>query len=79
MFRFTIRDLLWLTVVVAVTLGLGIGWLKDRNRLAEEINDQSAFHHSELQRVEREVTAAWMNELIRLLESRNVPSTDNRP
>jgi hypothetical protein len=30
MFRFTIRDLLWLTVVVAVALGLGLGWWRDR-------------------------------------------------
>ena len=26
MFRFTIRDVLWLTVVVAVALSLAIGW-----------------------------------------------------
>jgi len=30
MFRFTIRDVLWLTVVV----GLAIGWGIDRGRLA---------------------------------------------
>jgi hypothetical protein len=30
MFRFTIRDVLWLTVVVAVSLG----WWVDQNRLA---------------------------------------------
>ena len=29
MFRFTIRDVLWLTVVVA----LGVGWYVDRERL----------------------------------------------
>jgi len=29
MFRFTIRDLLWLMVVV----GLGVGWTVDRERL----------------------------------------------
>ena len=29
MFRFTIRDVLWLTVVV----GLGIGWAMDHDRL----------------------------------------------
>ena len=31
MFRFTIRDLLWLTVVV----GLGVGWWLDRGRQRE--------------------------------------------
>ena len=30
MFRFTIRDVLWLTVVVGVGLSLGIGWWRDR-------------------------------------------------
>jgi hypothetical protein len=32
-FRFTIRDLLWLTLVVA----LAIGWRVNRNKLAEEV------------------------------------------
>jgi len=40
MFRFTIRDVLWLTALVAVTLGLGLGWWNDRAgreiRLAEQ-------------------------------------------
>jgi hypothetical protein len=26
MFRFTIRDLLWLTTLVAVTMGMGLAW-----------------------------------------------------
>ena len=33
MFRFSIRDVLWLTVVVA----MGIGWLVHAERLNEEI------------------------------------------
>jgi hypothetical protein len=32
-FRFSIRDLLWLTVVVAI----GLGWWLDHNRLSEVI------------------------------------------
>jgi hypothetical protein len=32
MFRFTIRDVLWLTVVVA----MGVGWYVDRRYLAEK-------------------------------------------
>ncbi len=32
MFRFTIRDVLWLTVVVA----LAVGWCVERTRLARE-------------------------------------------
>lgn len=41
MFQFTIRDLLWLTVVVA----LGVAWWVDRNRLA---GDLYALTHPEL-------------------------------
>jgi len=33
MFRFTIRDVLWLTALVAVTLGLGVGWWRDRSQV----------------------------------------------
>jgi len=33
MFRFTIRDVLWLTMVVAVSLGLGLVWWRDRQTL----------------------------------------------
>jgi hypothetical protein len=33
MFRFTIRDLLWLTVVVA----LAVGWLVDHRLLKDEV------------------------------------------
>jgi len=33
MFRFTIRDVLWLTVVVA----LAFGWWLDRSRLSEQL------------------------------------------
>jgi hypothetical protein len=37
--RFSIRDLLWLTVVVA----LGIAWWVDRTRLVETIEGQSQW------------------------------------
>lgn len=33
MFRFTIRDVLWLTLVVAVAVSLILGWKADRKRL----------------------------------------------
>ncbi len=29
MFRFTIRDLLWLMLVVSITLGLWLGWSRE--------------------------------------------------
>ena len=35
MFRFTIRDLLWLTLVVA----LGMGWWLDRQRLRDDCQE----------------------------------------
>ena len=36
MFRFTIRDVLWLTVVVAVALTLWLGWSREIAMLREE-------------------------------------------
>lgn len=38
MFRFTIRDLLWLTVLVAA----GVGWLIDRQALARRATDSES-------------------------------------
>ena len=31
--KFSIRDLLWLTLVVATALGLGVGWWRDHRHL----------------------------------------------
>jgi|GEM_PF-3977380 len=42
MFRFTIRDLLWLTVAVAITLGMGIGWWRDRSKLKSLYENERA-------------------------------------
>jgi hypothetical protein len=61
--RFTIRDLLWLTALVAVTLGLLIAWSRDSWQLATEINDKNQFHHDEMMRLERELTEIWLNAL----------------
>jgi hypothetical protein len=54
MFRFTIRDLLWLTVVVA----LGVAWWVDRRQQESEIlrrasialPDRARWHYSDLLR-----------------------------
>jgi len=43
MFRFSIRDVLWLTVVVA----LGVTWLMDRDKIRRE-RDQLAKHEAQL-------------------------------
>jgi len=40
MFRFTIRDVLWLTVVVA----LAVGWANDRNRQAARFLPNCGIH-----------------------------------
>ena len=39
MFKFTIRDLLWLTVVVA----LGVGWWAHQRRLAADLATEKEF------------------------------------
>ncbi len=36
MFRFTIRDLLWLMVVVSVALSLWLGWSRDVAKIRVE-------------------------------------------
>jgi len=40
MFRFTIRDVLWLTVVVA----LGVAWWADRSRLIVRVTKAESLH-----------------------------------
>ena len=38
MIRFTIRDVLWLTTLCAVTLGMGGMWSRDHSRLANALS-----------------------------------------
>jgi hypothetical protein len=45
MFRFTIRDVLWLTVLVAVT----VSWALDRNKLTTVIQEVSKQRDAERQ------------------------------
>jgi hypothetical protein len=82
--RFTIRDVLWLTVLVAVTLTMGLGWLGERSRLMLEINEMNTYHHTEMIRLERELTEIWLEKLTKEIESSNQqrqpgPTTDSRP
>jgi hypothetical protein len=62
MFRFTIRDVLWLTVVAALSLGLGLGWWRDHGRLSSEL----AGLEAERQESARE--AEWATLRARLAE-----------
>jgi len=48
MFRFTIRDLLWLTAIVAVILALGTAWWRDRAKLIQAQNQ--AQYEAEMNR-----------------------------
>ena len=64
MLRFSIRDVLWLTVVV----GMGIGWWIDRSRLRGEILSERAIGriihgHSEDALNERNELAAVLDEV----------------
>jgi hypothetical protein len=90
--RFTIRDLLWLTTLVAVSLGLLIAWSRDSYRLMMEINEKNQLHHDELERreqfwanefeeVERRTNAVWLRELRQVQKEKGEtePATLNRP
>jgi uncharacterized membrane-anchored protein YhcB (DUF1043 family) len=55
MFRFSIRDVLWLTVVVA----LGVGWVIDRAQSAKDRRALSLYQEqiqTELERTKRELS-----------------------
>lgn len=62
MFRFTIRDLLWLTVVVA----LGVGWLLE-HRVAKRVQDELDYERALLQ-VEKDYGEALEAQMDRLVE-----------
>jgi len=86
MFRFTIRDVLWLTMVVA----LAVGWIVNRNQFL--LNRQQLLRQmmhvpmtSELKEVERVITLpnpAQYPEAYEpdgRLKQPKWPATDNRP
>jgi len=78
MFRFTIRDVLWLMVVV----GLGVGWWVDRSSLSERLDHDEKIIGG-LKLLDK-LNPSWQEELagyIETLAKKNsaAPSTDNRP
>jgi hypothetical protein len=62
MFRFTIRDLFWLTVVVA----LAVGWWANRCRLAERLSLESL--NVEMLTAERDIERKAKQEVIALYD-----------
>src|SRR5688500_12946697 len=62
MFRFSIRDLLWATMVVALVLGLGLGWLRDRRHLISELASTEAARHASAQEAEWATLSARLAE-----------------
>ena len=66
MFRFTIRDVLWLTVVVA----LGVGWWLDKRQTEGRIAVVAAHAES----LQTALKAAHANVMLRESQSVNPPS-----
>ena len=60
MFRFTIRELVLLTLVVAI----GVAWWLDRSNLKAEIDDVRVWKQSEYDVMQRE-TQAWLEKALR--------------
>ena len=60
MFRFTIRDVLWLTVVVA----MGVGWWVDRVQLRNRITSDEASKYEAISKARH-----WKSEAERLDQS----------
>jgi hypothetical protein len=77
MFRFTIRDLLWLMVVV----GLALGWVADRSRydsLAYEVPSLRSWKKQMIEACEREdIAILYMNPGgISVVSMKGIPKDD---
>jgi hypothetical protein len=59
MFRFTIRDVLWLTVVVAI----GVGWRCDRNQQAALRDRLVNINTADIQRLTAELERTRQREM----------------
>ncbi len=69
MFRFTIRDVLWMTVVVAVALSLWLGWSREVVALREEsattLRNAVAAERDKAQKKVSDFAEAYRKELIK--------------
>lgn len=63
MTRFSLRDLFWLTLLVAAVLGMGRGWWLDRVRL-EALDDK--LSEAELRAEDLTVNSEWLRQQLRL-------------
>jgi hypothetical protein len=74
MFRFTIRDVLWLTVVVA----MGVGWWLDRSYLASMVDTYDRSFRA--MKLLDELNPAWRDDLAGYLKDappESVKSAEN--
>ena len=72
MFRFTIRDVLWLTVVVAIVLALWLGWTRDTVLLQREsavreakLRDEASAEREVMRKKLDEVRLEWSKAMIK--------------
>ena len=77
--RFTIRDLLWATALVAVTLGLGIAWMRDRYELGRHIHESNQFYHTALENLERAYQDSLAKERIKRIKAEQGLTDPGRP
>jgi hypothetical protein len=71
MFRFTIRDVLWLTVVVAIALALWLGWSRELAALREQsavqeamLRDEAAIEREKMQTKLRELQSLYTKSMV---------------
>jgi hypothetical protein len=65
MFRFTIRDVLWLTVAVALLLVVAIGYV-NRVRMESDISQFKTNYVATRDRMEQAQYAAYQQEILKL-------------
>jgi hypothetical protein len=70
MFRFTIRDFLWLTALLAVILALGTGWWRDRAKLIQA-QDQARY--------EAEMNRKIAQDMLKAMQAQAEPNASKKP
>jgi hypothetical protein len=65
MFRFTIRDLLWLMVVVGLALSLWLGWSRDVAKLKKESEKEIAAERDQSKKKMSGLAEAYRKAMIK--------------